>query len=155
MQPSTQRKSRSSTPSSFIHAVMAPDNHSTSTSSLRQALGSTLCPWLSTAAQVSRQTHWSGTTPCQQPPSDSCCCLTNLCSWEKPTESQVGSWAMTGHECLCAPPLWLRAEKLAVFLNGLSDERCNCRSQASKLAGVKNGFYCCSKTGLIALPSEV
>lgn len=39
--------------------------------------------------------------------------------------------------------------------NGPSDERCNCRSQASKLAGVKNGFYCCSKTDLIALPNEV
>lgn len=154
MRPSTPRKSRSSTPSSFIHAVMDPDNHSTSTSSLRQALGSTLCPWLSAAAQVSGQTRWSGTTPCQQPPSDSCCCLTNLRAWEKSTESQADSWDMTGQECLRAPPLWLHMEQ-AVFLNGLSDERCNCRSQARKLAGVKNGFYCCSKTDLIALPNEV
>lgn len=105
MRPSTPRKSSSSTPSSFIHAVMDPDNHSTSTSSLRQALGSTLCPWLSAAAQVSGQTRWSGTTPCQQPPSDSCCCLTNLRAWEKSTESQADSWDMTGQGCLRAPPL--------------------------------------------------
>lgn len=152
MRPSTPRKSRSSAPSSFIRAVIAPDDHSTSTSSLRHALGSALYPWLSTAAQVSGQTRWSGTTPCQQPLSDSCCCLTNLHSWEKSSESQVDSWDMTGQECLRAPPLHVEQ---TVFLNGLSDERCNCRSQASKLAGVKNGFYCCSKTDLIALPNEV
>lgn len=156
MRPSTPRKSRSLTPQSFIHAVMDPNNHSTSTSSLRQALGSTFCPWLSAAAQVSGQTRWSGTTPCQQPLSDSCCCLTNLHAWEKSTESQADGWDMTGQErleCLRAPSQ-LYVEQ-AVFFNGPSDERCNCRSEASKLAGVKNGFYGCSKTDLIALPNEV
>lgn len=133
------------------------DNQSTSTSSLRQALGSTLYPWLSVAAKVSGQTLWSSTTPCQQPLSDSCCCLTNLHTWETSTESQADSWDMTrkkGHVYLCAPSLPLHVEQ-AVFFNGLSDERCNCRLQASKLARVKNGFYCCSMTDLIALPSEV
>ncbi|KAK5901899.1 hypothetical protein CesoFtcFv8_007211 [Champsocephalus esox] len=66
---------------------MDPDNHNTSTSSLRPALGSTLCPWLSAAAQVSGKTRWSGTTPCQQPPSDSCCYLTNLQAWENPQKA--------------------------------------------------------------------
>lgn len=157
VKPSTPRKSRSSTPLSFIHAVMDPDDQSTSTSSRRQALGSTLCPWFSTAAKVSGQTLWSGTTPCQQPLSDSCCCLTNLHTWETSTESQADSRHMTGkklHVYLCAPSLPLHVER-AVFFNGPSDERCSCRSQASKLAGVKNGFYCCSMTDLIALPSEV
>lgn len=82
----------------FYPCCHGPDNHSTSTSSLRQNLGSTLCPWLSTAAQVSGQNLWSGTTPCQQPLSDSCCCLTNLRSWEQFTESQVDSWTMTGED---------------------------------------------------------
>lgn len=71
------------------------DNHSTSTSSLRRALGSILCPWLGAAVQVSGQNLWPGTTPCQQPLSDSCCCLTNLRSWEKSTKSQADSLAMT------------------------------------------------------------
>lgn len=80
-------------------------NHSTSTSSLRRALGSILCPWLSAAVQVSGQNLWPSTTPCQQPLSDSCCCLTNLCPWEKSTESQADSLPMTRQErtgCLCA-----------------------------------------------------
>ena len=111
---------------------------------LRQALGSTLCAWLSSVAQVSGQTQWPGTTPCQQPPSDSCCCLTNLRSWEKSTESQADSQATKGQECLCATPLWLHAERLACDETWLQVE-----------AGVKNGFYCCSRTGLIAFPSEV
>lgn len=70
------------------------DNHSTSTSSLRRALGSILCPWLSAAVQVSGQNLWPGTTPCQQPLSDSCCCLTNLHSWEKSTKSQADGLAL-------------------------------------------------------------
>lgn len=129
---------------------MDPENHSTAARSLVQVLGSTLCLELSAVAQVSGQTRWSGTTPCQQPPSDSCCCLTNLRTWEKSTKSQADRWDMTGQECLH----WLHVE-LAVFLNGLSDERCNCRSQTNKLPGVKNGFYCCPMTELIALPIEV
>ncbi|KAM3609215.1 uncharacterized protein V6R79_011117 [Siganus canaliculatus] len=88
-----------------------PDNHSTSASSLRQALGSTLFPWLNAAAQVSGQTHWSGTTPCQQPLSDSCCCLTVLCSWEKSVESQGDGGDRTGQESLPVPPLGLHVEQ--------------------------------------------
>lgn len=49
MQASVQRKLKSSTPSSLIHAAIAPDNRSTSSRSLRQALGSTLCPRLGTS----------------------------------------------------------------------------------------------------------
>lgn len=74
------------------------ENHSTSTSSLRRALGSILCPWLSTAVQVSGQNLWPSTTPCQQPPSDSCCCLTNLRPWEKSTKSQADSSPRTRRE---------------------------------------------------------
>lgn len=153
---STPRKSRSFTPPSVIHAVIDPGNRSTSTSSLRQALGSNFCPWLSTGAQVSGQTHWSGTTPCQQPLSDSCCCLTNLHAWEKPSESQADSWDMTRQEWSerLRAPSQLYVEQ-AVFFNGPSDERCNCRLEASKLARVKNGFYGCCRTDLIALPNEV
>lgn len=49
MQASVQRKLKSSTPSSLIHAAIAPDNCSTSSRSLREALGSTLCLRLGTS----------------------------------------------------------------------------------------------------------
>lgn len=118
----------------IIHAVMNLDNQSTSTSSLRQLWGQQCAHGSVWQQKVSGQTLWSGTTPCQQPLSDSCCCLTNLHTWKTSPQSKADSWDMTRkkqHKDLCAPSLQLHMEQ-AVLFNGLSDERCNCRSQGQQ-----------------------
>lgn len=81
-----QRKSRPYTPPCFIQAVTDPDNHITSASSLRKALGSTLPMAESSKYLVKPGSH----TP--HPANNhclsySCCCLDNLCTWEKSTKS--------------------------------------------------------------------
>lgn len=128
------------------------DNHSTSTSSLRRALGSILCPWLSAAVQVSGQNLWPSTTPCQQPLSDSCCCLTNLGKVHQKPSRQLAHDETGENRGVCM--LYTHVEKRAIFLNGGSDERCNCNLKASKLAGGKMDFTAVTKTGLIDFPSE-
>lgn len=152
MQPRIPRRSRSSTPPSFIHAVMAP------TTIVRQPLVWDRLwgrlSWLSTAASV-----WSDPLVRHH-------ALPTTTVWQLLLPHQPALMGKAhrkpsrqlGHDRTWVsvfPTTLTAGMRQAVCLNGLSDERCNCRSQARTLAGVKNGFYCCSRTGLIALPIEV
>lgn len=144
MQASAQRKLKSSTPSRWIHAVIAPDNRSTSSRSLRQSLGSTLYPRLGTSVwtdplvrhhALPATTVWQLLLP-HKP---------GLMGKAPREPSRQSASDRTGvSACPSAPAA---VEEPARGMRVVT--------AASKLAGVKNGFYGCSKTGLIALPNEV
>lgn len=104
------------------------DNHRTSTSSLRRALGSILCPWLSAAVQVSGQNLWPSTTPCQQPLSDSCCCLTNLAHGKSPLKAKQAAWGWRIGEDRGVCALYTHVEKWQYF-------------QMSRMMGVVTGSW--------------